>query len=108
MKTGSLSLFSSMIANLGLLLLGSPDPSSTDEIEPAQIVIVTGPLVPWISTRDRALPSSIETMRQSEPTLDQFAHFVTELVNGQTEEALKLQAKVTIRSIRRWVAVEMH
>lgn len=73
-------------------------PSRADDAP--EIVTVTSPLVPWIGTRDRALPGSIETMRQAPATLDSFSAFVTALAGGDTKTALALQADLAYQLTR--------
>ncbi|MCP4410220.1 MAG: hypothetical protein GY807_21245, partial [Gammaproteobacteria bacterium] len=67
--------------------------ASADDVTPPTVHTVTSPLIPWIGTRDRALPNSIDTMRQSEATLAAFRRFAATLISGNTDTALGLQGK---------------
>ncbi|MCP4306925.1 MAG: hypothetical protein GY788_19010 [bacterium] len=64
-----------------------------DDATPPTVATVTSPLIPWIGTRDRALPGSIDTMRQSEATLANFHRFAAAFIAGDTETALGRQTQ---------------
>lgn len=88
------------VAAFALSVAIPPALLAADAAAPPQVVTVTSPLVPWIGTHDRALPGSIETMRQSQPTLDQFIRFATEPASDRTEAALAEQGKAGYRIYR--------
>ncbi|WP_421724511.1 hypothetical protein [Bauldia sp.] len=86
-------LVSRLAAALLLAASAAILPAHADDAPPT-VVTVTSPLIPWIGTRDRALPGSIDTMRQPEATLTDFRRFAEAFVAGDTETALGLQGKI--------------